>query len=44
MRHQEAYRALISSAVAAIEAFFQELVAALRTLGFPETWWVSRDL
>ena len=44
VRNSEAYQSLISSAVAVIEAFFQEPAAAVRTTGFPEAWWTSRDL
>ena len=42
VRRQEAYSALISSATAAIEEFFQEPRAGMRALGFPEAWWASR--
>ena len=43
VRNSEAYNSLISSVVAAIEAFFQEPVATVRTVGFPAAWWASRD-
>jgi len=43
VRNSKAYESLISSVVAAIEAFFQESIATVRTVGFPAAWWDSRD-
>jgi hypothetical protein len=44
VRNTQAYAMLILFAVGAIEAFFQEPVAEVRAVGFPEAWWEARDV
>jgi len=45
VRRQQAYTTLISSAATVIEALLQEpMVDAVRSVGIPEAWWVSREV